>query len=129
MSHLLGHLEGDLEGDLEGEDLVSHLLGHLDGRECFKSALLLLHPEDLKKCRLVSSSWNEFILDELWGTRSGREKLVEGWMVNNEATMVRIGKARNEMQSIFCNRAHEIVSFRTGVYMKNLNIPEMSEMQ
>ena len=95
----------------EGQGLVSDLLGHIDGFECLKSALLLLDPDDLKTCRLVSSSWNEFILDELWGSRGGREKLrqklVEGWK-KNEASMVRIGKARDEMESVFCNRAHEM---------------------
>ena len=94
----------------EGEDFVSMLLGHIDGRDCFKSALLRLTPNELKACRLVSPRWNKFILDELWGTAGGREKLrkklVEGWR-DREARMVRIGKVKDEVESIFCNRTHK----------------------
>ena len=89
---------------------MSKLLEHFDGRNCFKSALLLLTPNDLKACRLVSSTWNKFIMDELWGTKGGREKLrkklVEGWR-KRETRLVRIGKAKDEMESIFCKRAHK----------------------
>ena len=94
----------------EGEDFVSKLLGHIDGRECFKSALLRLTPNELKACRLVSWEWNRFILEELWGNAGGRKKLekklVERWR-DGEARMVRIGKAKDELESIFCNRAHK----------------------
>ena len=94
----------------KGEDFVSMLLGHIDGRNCFISALLLLTPNELKACRLVSTTWNKFIMEELWGRKGGREKLgqklVEGWR-NMEARMVRIGKAKDEMESIFCNKAHK----------------------
>ena len=73
------------------------------------SALLLLDPDELKACRLVSSTWNEFIMEELWGTKGGRaklgQKLVDEWRWR-EARMVRIGKAKDEVESIFCYRAH-----------------------
>ena len=88
---------------------MSKLLGHIDGRNCFKSALLCLSPDELKACRLVCWEWNWFILDELWGTVGGREqlrkKLVEGWR-EREARMLKIGKAKDELESIFCKRAH-----------------------
>ena len=89
-----------------GQDLVSLLLGHIDGRSCLESALLLLNPDELKNCRLVSSTLNEFIMEELWGTKAGREKLrqklVDAWR-NGEARMVMIGKAKDELESIFCS--------------------------
>ena len=89
---------------------MSKLVGHIDGRRCLESALLLLNPDDLKTCRLVSSTMNEFIVDELWGTKGGREKLrqklVERWR-KGEARMEMIGKAKDELESIFCNRAHK----------------------
>ena len=95
----------------EGQNFVSKLLGHIDGRNCFKSALFRLTANELKACRLVSWEWNRFIMDELWGTKGGREKLrkklvEEGWR-DREARMVRIGKAKDEVESIFCNRAHK----------------------
>ena len=89
-----------------GQDLLSKLVGHIDGRRCLESALLLLNPDDLKTCRLVSSTMNEFIVDELWGTKGGREKLrqklVERWR-KGEARMEMIGKAKDELESIFCS--------------------------
>ena len=85
---------------------MSLLLGHIDGRRCLESALLLLNPDELKNCRLVSSTLNEFIMEELWGNKAGREKLrkklVEGWR-NGEARMVMIGKAKDELEGIFCS--------------------------
>ena len=85
---------------------MSLLLGHIDGRSCLASALLLLNPDELKNCRLVSSTLNEFIMEELWGTKAGREKLrqklVDGWR-NGDARMVMIGKAKDELESIFCS--------------------------
>ena len=89
-----------------GQDLLSLLLGHLAGRSCLESILLLLNPDELKNCRLVSSTLNEFIMEELWGNKAGREKLrkklVEGWR-NGEARMVMIGKAKDELESVFCS--------------------------
>ena len=49
-------------------------------RECF----LLLDPEDLKACRLVSKQWDEFIKREVWNNQYGKKKLtqkmVQRWM-------------------------------------------------
>ena len=46
-------------------------------RECF----LLLDPEDLKACRLVSKQWDEFIKREVWcgATSMARRDLLRSW--------------------------------------------------
>ena len=41
------------------------------------SVLLLLSPEDLKTCRQVNSTLNKLIKAEMWGTKTGRSKLVK----------------------------------------------------
>ena len=39
--------------------------------DCF----LLLTPAEIKACRLVCKEWNEFIVDRVWKSKSGRERL------------------------------------------------------
>ena len=105
-----------------GQDLLSKLVGHIDGRRCLQSALLLLNPDDLKTCRLVSSTMNEFIVDELWGTKGGREKLrqklVERWR-KGEARMEMIGKAKDELESIFCGNQFVFCGHENGLGNRN----------
>ena len=59
----------------------------------------------------------------MWGTKGGRaklgQKLVEGWRWR-EATMVRIGKAKDEVESIFCNRAHKNMLHFFEITLKNV---------
>ena len=42
---------------------------------------LLLDPEDLKACRLVSKQWDEFIKREVWcgATSMARRDLLRSW--------------------------------------------------
>ena len=39
--------------------------------DCF----LLLTPAEIKACRLVCKEWNEFIVDDVWKSKSGRKRL------------------------------------------------------
>ena len=82
---------------------MSKLLGHIDGRECFKSALLRLTPNELKACRLVSWEWNRFILDELWGNAGGREKLrKKDEEEENARNLLRDQAAQVSLEAVYC---------------------------
>ena len=65
-------------------DFVSALLAIGEGgHHFFASCLLLLDPEELKACRLVNHTWDEFIREEVWGSKRARlqlqEKLAQRW--------------------------------------------------
>ena len=62
--------------DPEG-GLISLLLSNGGGHKFLVSVLLLLSPEDLKACRQVNSTLNKLIKAEMWGTKTGRSKLVK----------------------------------------------------
>ena len=72
-------MDSDSEGDILGE-LMSRDEG---ARRFVANCFLLLSPEELKACRLVSTTWAGFILEDLWksswGRRELREKLVTRW--------------------------------------------------
>ena len=49
-----------------------HASGH---RQFVTNCFLLLDPKEIKACRLVCKEWSVFVGDDLWCSRSGREKL------------------------------------------------------
>ena len=44
-------------------------------RKFVANCFLLLNPEEIKACRLVCKEWNEFIVADVWKSKSGRERL------------------------------------------------------
>ena len=57
------------------------MLLDVGGQKFVVDCFLLLSPEKIKSCRLVSRQWDEIIMKEVWGNTRGREKL-EAKMVN-----------------------------------------------
>ena len=112
--------------DLE-ESLIDKLLANGGGRKFFVSALLLLDPKDLKACRQVCSSWDKFIVDEVWGSKACKaklaKKLLHRWM-NDEAENIgspesQVGTARDNVVSLFFDDTHVFCGQRNhmvGVY-------------
>ena len=116
-------------------DFVSALLAIGEGgHHFFASCLLLLDPEELKACRLVNHTWDEFIRKEVWGSKRARlqlkEKLAERWK-NADPTTEEFGHVRmavdpdlhpreiGVVDSIFCNHSHifcGLESGKVGVY-------------
>ena len=86
--------------------------------------------------RLVCKSWNQFFVDEFTKTEAGKEKLekwrmgrlVLGWR-DTEANMKKIGKARDEMETLYCDNnfvfcGHEddisVYNLSSGAWVKDL---------
>ena len=69
--------------DFEGDILSQLMLMDVGAQKFVANCFLLLSPEQLKACRLVSTTWAGFILEDLWksswGKRELREKLVTRW--------------------------------------------------
>ena len=70
---------------MEPGGVVGQLLDQPDpGWRFLRGCLMLLDPKDLKACRQVCKSLNEFIKSEVWGTEGGKklvtQKLVNRWM-------------------------------------------------
>ena len=83
----------------------------------FVDCLLLLHPRDLKSCRLVSSTWSKFIEKEVWGSKRGRmrlqEKLLEQWKTAKPAP-VELAHLEEKVFSLFCNDSHVFCGVQAG---------------
>ena len=119
-------------------DFVSALLAIGEGgHHFFASCLLLLDPEELKACRLVNHTWDEFIREEVWGSKRARlqlqEKLAQRWK-NTDPIAKEFGHVRmavdpclhpseiGVVDSIFCNNSHifcGLDSGKVGVYSFN----------
>ena len=83
----------------------------------FVDCLLLLHPRDLKSCRLVSSTWSKFIEKEVWRSKRGKmrlqEKLVEQWKTAKPAP-VELAHLEEKVFSLFCNDSHVFCGVQAG---------------
>ena len=68
--------------------------------EVLQTVFLLLEPGDLKACRCLSSGWNSFILERLWGSRGGRRRLEsrarQRWR-SSKATLMELGRAHSQV--------------------------------
>ena len=54
-------------------DYMSQLLAITEGgQDFFVSCLLHLSPKDLKACRLVNKTWNDVIMERVWGSKRVR---------------------------------------------------------
>ena len=84
--------------------------------ECF----LLLDPEDLKACRLVSKQWDEFIKREVWNNQYGKkrltQKLVLRWMSEKPKEKVLFRRCINpeKWASTVCDEQHVFCGEVTG---------------
>ena len=86
--------------------------------ECF----LLLDPEDLKACRLVSKQWDEFVKREVWNNQYGKkmltQKLVQRWMHENPKEEVLFRKEIHlenpRIANIVCDEQHVYCADLTG---------------
>ena len=73
-------------------DYMSQLLAIAEGgQDFFVSCLLHLSPKDLKACRLVNKTWNDVIMERVWGSKRVRKilegKLVHRWKTINPETV------------------------------------------
>ena len=83
------------------------------GQDFFVSCLLHLSPQDLKACRLVNKTWNNVIMERVWGSKRVRkileEKLVQQWKTNNPGT-VQLGTVKprygRRVRAMFCNNTN-----------------------
>ena len=123
------------------EDFVSKLMGNdPGGRSFFASCLLCLNPEELKACRLVSTVWAKFIMDEVWKRSRGRKrlegKLLKRWKTADPRT-VELCQTREPVESLSCNDAYvfcglpsgkvAVYSFTTGQWVRDLTPGEVSK--
>ena len=125
-------MDSDSEGDILGE-LMSRDEG---ARRFVANCFLLLSPEELKACRLVSTTWAGFILEDLWksswGRRELREKLVTRWKTVDPMN-VQLNQGMQSVSSIFSTDAHVFCGFHgkvavydlsTGLLVKELTPPD-----
>ena len=72
----------------------------------FASCILYLDPSDVKACRLVSKLWSKTIMEEVWKSKPGREKLearlVQRWMTI-DPEVKQIGETRCDVRSLYAN--------------------------
>ena len=84
----------------------------------FASCILYLDPSDVKACRLVSKLWNKTIMEEVWRSKPGREKLearlVQRWMTI-DPEVKQIGETRCEVKSLYANNKHVFCGQTDGV--------------
>ena len=102
-----------------------------DGRKRFvATCFLFLSPEELKACRLVSKTWNEFIKTNLWksswATGQLKEKLTRRWKEVDPMT-VELSRGMQKVSSIFCTDSHVFCGFRehAKVAVYNLSTTEL----
>ena len=83
--------------------IIHSLLQH--GQDAvLEKIFLLLEPEELKACRQVCTIWNQFILEKLWGTKFGRnrikKKLAKRWRESDSKAELLV-KARSQVSIPF----------------------------
>ena len=91
-------------------DYMSQLLAIGEGgQDFFVSCLLHLSPQDLKSCRLVNKTWNDVIMERVWGSKRVRkrleEKLTHRWKTINPRT-VKLGTVPRGVRAMFCNNTN-----------------------
>ena len=98
------------------------MLLDIGARKFVANCFLLLQPEELKACRLVSTTWDQFILKEVWESPSGRkklrEKLVDMWKTAEPLTE-ELYQPRQGVNSLFCDDRHVFcgqTDGKVGVY-------------
>ena len=98
------------------------MLLDVGARKFVADCFLLLQPEELKACRLVSTTWDQFILKEVWESPSGRkklrEKLVDMWKTAEPLTE-ELDQPRQGVYSFFCDDRHVFsgqMDGKVGVY-------------
>ena len=120
-------------------DILGELMSRDEGPCRFvANCFLLLSPEELKACRLVSTTWAGFILEDLWksswGRRELREKLVTRWKtVDPMNVQLNQVQGMQSVSSIFSTDAHVFCGFHgkvavydlsTGLLVKELTPPD-----
>ena len=107
---------------MEGGILSQLMLLDVGARKFVANCFLLLQPEELKACRLVSTTWDQFILKEVWESPSGRKKLREklvGMWKTAEPLTEELDQPRQGVNSLFCDDRHVFcgqTDGKVGVY-------------
>ena len=118
-------------------DHMSQLLAIAEGgQDFFVSCLLHLSPKDLKACRLVNTTWNDVIMERVWGSKRVRkrleEKLAHRWKTIKPET-VQLGTV-SWVRVMFCNNSNvfcgieggkvKVYSLTDGQWARDLNSGE-----
>ena len=104
------------------ENFVGQMMQMDEGAVRFvMNFFLLLDPEDLKACRLVSKQWNEFIKREVWRNQYGKKrlthKLLQRWMAGNPKEEVFFSQEvnfENQIEDIVCDEEYVYCADKTG---------------
>ena len=108
---------------MENFDFVGQMMQMDEGAVRFVTDFfLLLDPEDLKACRLVSKQWAEFIKRELWRNQYGKkrltQKLLQRWMAENPKEEVLFSQEVNlenqEITNMLCDEEYVYCADLTG---------------
>jgi len=107
------------------ENFVGQMMQMDEGAVRFvMNFFLLLDPEDLKACRLVSKQWNEFIKREVWRNQYGKKrlthKLLQRWMAGNPKEEVFFSQEvnfENQIEDIVCDEEYVYCADKTGKVM------------
>ena len=108
---------------MENFDFVGQMMQMDEGAVRFVTDFfLLLDPEDLKACRLVSKQWAEFIKRELWNNKYGKkrltQKLLQRWMAKNPKEEVLFSQEVNlenqEITNMLCDEEYVYCADLTG---------------
>ena len=107
------------------ENFVGQMMQMDEGAVRFvMNFFLLLDPEDLKACRLVSKQWNEFIKREVWRNQYGKKrlthKLLQRWMAGNPKEEVFFSQEvnfENQIEDIVCDEEYVYCADSTGKVM------------
>ena len=108
---------------MENFDFVGQMMQMDQGAVRFVTDFfLLLDPEDLKACQLVSKQWAEFIKRELWRNQYGKkrltQKLVQLWMTENPKEEVLFSQEVNlenqRITSMLCDEEYVYCADLTG---------------
>ena len=105
-----------MDMDMERMDILGELMSKGDGAgdSFVAKCYLYLSPEELKACRLVSRTWNEFIQEYLWkdtwGKAQLRKKLVARWE-KAEPVTVELSRVKQKVASMFSTDSHVFCGF------------------
>ena len=105
-----------MDMDMERMDILGELMSKGDGAgdSFVAKCYLYLSPEELKACRLVSRTWNEFIQEYLWkdtwGKAQLRKKLVARWK-KAEPVTVELSRVKQKVASMFSTDSHVFCGF------------------
>ena len=108
---------------MENFDFVGQMMQMDEGALRFLTdSFLLLDPEDLKACRLVSKQWAEFIKREVWNNEYGKKRLtqmlLQRWMTENPKEEVLFNQEVNlenrEITNMLCDEEYVYCADSTG---------------